>query len=145
MSSTLARLVVEFTQPKDLILDPLEAGQDTAGMKKKIITVLSAIIFLVILGYVFVLSLLLGFLTSKYLAGKSIGEKGKLGSIIIPFRSTKIHLHHWLYSLWLMGISLVTSVHFLSPIITYGFLGGSTFQGIHCYGDWHVILIKKTK
>ena len=114
-------------------------------MKKKIITVLSSIIFLVILGYLFVLSLLLGFLTSKYLAGKSIGEKGKLGSIIIPFRSSKIHLHHRLYSLWLMGISLVTGVHFLNPIITYGFLGGTTFQGIHCYGDWHVILINKTK
>ena len=118
---------------------------DTAGMKKGIITVLSAIIFLVMLGYLFILSLLLGFLTSKYLAGKSVGEKGKLGSIVIPFINWKIHLHHWLYSLWLMGISFVAGVHFLSPIITYGFLGGSTFQGVYCYGDWHVILIRRNQ
>ena len=118
---------------------------DITGMKKRIITVLSAIIFLVMLGYLFVLSLLLGFLTSKYLAGKSVGEKGKLGSIVIPFRSSKIHFHHWLYSLWLMGISFVTGVYFLSPIITYGFLGGSTFQGVYCYGDWHVILIRRNQ
>lgn len=97
------------------------------------------------IGYLFALGLLLGFLTSKYLAGKSAGEKGKLGSIVIPFRGSRIHLHHWLYSLWLMGISFVTGVYFLSPIITYGFLGGLAFQGIYSYGDWHVILIRRSK
>ncbi len=112
-------------------------------MKKRIIAVLSAIIFLIVLGYLLVLSLLLGFLTSKYLAGKSAGEKGKLGSVLIPFRRWRIHLHHWLYSLWILGISFLTGIHFLNPIITYGFLCGSTFQGIYCYGDWHIILIRR--
>ena len=114
-------------------------------MKKGIIIVLSATILMVMLGYLFILSLILGLLTSKYIAGKSTGTKGKIGSIVIPFGRWKIHLHHWLYSLWLMGISFVTGVHFLSPIITYGFLGGSTFQGIYSYGDWHVILIRRKK
>ena len=118
---------------------------DRDGMKKRIIIVLSAIIFLVMLSYLFILSLLLGFLTSKYLAGKSVGEKGKLGLIVIPFINWKIHLHHWLYSLWLMGISFITGVYFLSPIITYGFLGGSTFQGVYCYGHWHVILVRRNQ
>lgn len=97
------------------------------------------------IGYLFALGLFLGFLASKYLAGKSAGEKGKLGSIVIPLMGLRIHLHHWLYSLWLMGISFVTGVYFLSPIITYGFLGGLAFQGIYSYGDWHVILIRKNK
>lgn len=114
-------------------------------MKKRIITVLSAILFLVMLGYLFALSLLLGFLTSKYLAGKSVGEKGKLGSIVIHFKNWRLHIHHWLYALWLMGISFVTGVYFLSPIITYGLLGGSTFQGVYCYGDWHLILIRRNQ
>jgi hypothetical protein len=114
-------------------------------MKKKIIVVLSAIAFPFMIGYLLALGLLLGFLTSKFLAGKSAGEKGKLGSIIIPLMGLRIHLHHWLYSLWLMGISFVTGVHFLSPIITYGFLGGSAFQGIYSYGDWHVILLRRSK
>lgn len=114
-------------------------------MKKKIIIVLSAAIFLVILGYLFILSLLLGFLATKYLSGKSAGEKGKLGSIVIPLIKWRLHLHHWLYSLFLIGISFVAGAHFLSPTITYGLLGGSTFQGIYCYDDWYVILMRKNK
>jgi len=112
-------------------------------MKKKVLTILSAIALIFMLGYLFALSLLLGLLTSKFIAGKSTGEKGKIRSIIIPFGRRKIHLHHWLYSLWLMGISFVTGVHFLSPIITYGLLSGSTFQGIYYYGDWRVILVSQ--
>ena len=110
-------------------------------MKKKVLTILSVITLIFMLGYLFALSLLLGLLTSKFIAGSSAGEKGKIRSIIIPFGRRKIHLHHWLYSLWLIGISFVTGVHFLSPIITYGFLSGSTFQGIYYYGDWRVILV----
>ena len=112
-------------------------------MKKRVLTILSAITFTFMLGYLFALSLLLGLLASKFIAGKSTGTKGKIRSIIIPFGRRRIHLHHWLYSLWLMGISFVTGFHFFSPLITYGFLGGSTFQGIYSYGDWHVILVSQ--
>jgi len=114
-------------------------------MKKRVLAILSAIALIFMLGCLFALSLLPGLLTSKYIAGKSTGEKGKIRSIIIPLVRRKIHLHHWLYSLWLMGISFITGVHFLSPIITYGFLGGSTFQGIYYYVDWHVILVNQEK
>ena len=110
-------------------------------MKKRILPILSAITFTFMLGYLFALSLLLGLLASKFIAGKSTGAKGKIRSIVIPFGRQRIHLHHWLYSLWLIGISFVTGFHFLSPLITYGFLGGSMFQGIYSYGDWHVILV----
>jgi hypothetical protein len=34
-------------------------------------------------------------------------------------------------------------MHFLTPEITYGLLGGLVFQGIYCYGDWHVILVSR--
>jgi hypothetical protein len=112
-------------------------------MKKRVLSILSAITLIFMLGYLFAISLLLGLLASRFIAGKTTGEKGKIRSIIIPFGRWKIHLHHWLYSLWLIGISFVTGVHFLSPIITYGVLGGSTFQGIYAYGDWHVILVKQ--
>ena len=96
------------------------------------------------LGYLFFLSLLLGFLASKYVAGKSVGERGKVRSIIIPFRGWGIHLHHWLYSLCLIGCSFATGFHFLTPTITYGLLGGLVFQGIYCYSDWHIILNRRT-
>ncbi len=34
-------------------------------------------------------------------------------------------------------------MHFLTPEITYGLLGGLVFQGIYCYGDWQVILVSR--
>ncbi len=95
------------------------------------------------LGYLFFLSLLIGFLATKYMAADSVGERGKIRSIVIPFIRWRIHLHHWLYSLWLIGLSSATGIHFLTPTITYGLLGGVAFQGIYSYSDWHIILIKR--
>ncbi len=113
-------------------------------MKKKLVTILLTIAASITLGYLFLLGGLLGFLASKYVAGKSAGERGKVRPIVIPFRRWGIHLHHWLYSLCLIGFSSATGIHFLTPTITYGLLGGLIFQGIYGYSDWHVILISRT-
>ncbi len=112
-------------------------------MKKKPIAVLSTIIATTTFGPLFLLSWLLGFLSSKYIAGGAVGEKGKLKSIVIPFVKWSIHLHHWLYSLFLMSFSATTGMYFLAPAISYGFLGGLVFQGIYCYSDWRVIVISR--
>jgi hypothetical protein len=112
-------------------------------MKKRLVSIALTVVAGISLGYLFVLSWLLGFLTSKYIAGESSGEQGRFRSIIIPFRKWGIHLHHWLYSLGLMGLTSAIGLYFLSPTITYGLLGGSVFQGIYCYDDWHVVLVNK--
>ena len=113
-------------------------------MKKKLVSIFLTIAASIMLGYLFLLSWLLGFLATKHVAGKSVGERGKVRSIIIPFRGWAIHLHHWLYSLCLIGFSSATGTHFLTPAITYGLLGGLVFQGIYCYSDWHIILNSRT-
>ena len=100
---------------------------------------------IITLGYLFLLSWLIGFLLSKYLAGKSAGEPGKVRSLVVPFRKWRFHFHHWLYSLCLTGLSLTTGIYLLTPNITYGLLGGLVFQGIYCYSDWYIILIKRHK
>ncbi len=120
-------------------------SRGTIQMKRKLLTTLSITVATILLGYLFFLGWLGGLLASKYLAGDSTGKRGKLGSIIIPLRRWGIHLHHWLYSLCLLGISLVTGIHFLSPTITYGLLGGIAFQGVYYYRDWHVILVKESR
>jgi hypothetical protein len=114
-------------------------------MKRKLIAIISTVIAGFMFGYLFLLSLLIGFLASKYVAGKSSGKQGRLKSIILPFRRWRVHLHHWLYSLWLIGFSFLTGMYFLTPVITYGLLGGSAFQGVYCYGDWHIIFISRYK
>ncbi|MFC2020266.1 hypothetical protein ACFLU1_00500 [Chloroflexota bacterium] len=112
-------------------------------MKKGLITIFITAAAGITLGYLFILSWLFGLLVSKYVAGKSPGEQGRFRSIIIPLRKWRIHLHHWLYSLCLMGFSFAIGFHFLSPTITYGLLGGSVFQGIYYYDDWHIIAVRK--
>lgn len=112
-------------------------------MKKRLFAVSSTIIAAIMLGSLFPLAWLLGFLASKYIAGNSVGERGKVRSIVIPLKRWGIHLHHWIYSLFLIILSSATSMHFLTPSVTYGLLGGLVFQGIYCYNDWHVILISR--
>lgn len=114
-------------------------------MKMKLVAIMSTVITGFMFGYLFLLSLLIGFLASKYVAGKSSGKQGRLKSIILPFKRWRVHLHHWLYSLWLIGFSFLTGMYFLTPVITYGLLGGSAFQGVYCYGDWHIIFISRYK
>jgi len=113
--------------------------------EKRLVTILLTIVATIMLGYLFFLSWLSGFLVSKYTAGKSVGEPGKARSLVIPFRKWVIHLHHWLYSLCLIGLSSITGIYILTSTITYGLLGGLIFQGIYCYSDWHVILISRHK
>jgi len=114
-------------------------------MKRKLAAILSTMVVGIVFGYLFILSLLLAFLVSKYVAGESVGKQGKIASIVIPFRKWRIHLHHWLYSLWLIGLSAATGIHFLNPNITYGLLGGLAFQGVYCYSDWYIVLIGRSK
>ena len=111
--------------------------------EKRLVAIHLTIVATMMLGYLFFFSWLLGFLASKYTAGKSVGEPGKVRSLVIPFRKRGFHLHHWLYSLCLIGLSCITGMYFLTPAITYGLFGGSIFQGIYCYSDWHVVLISK--
>ena len=114
--------------------------------EKRLVAILLTIVATItMLGYLFLLSWLTGFLVSKYTAGKSAGEPGKVRSLVIPFRKWGFHLHHWLYSLCLTALSLTTGIYILTSTITCGFLGGLVFQGIYCYRDWHVILINRHK
>ena len=113
--------------------------------RKKLVVILLTIVATIMLGYLFFLSWLAGFLTTKYMAGKSAGEQGKVRSLVVPFRRWGLHLHHWLYSLCLMGLSSITGIYIFTSTITYGLLGGFIFQGIYCYSDWYVILINRHK
>ena len=112
-------------------------------MRKKVATIGPVVLAGISLGHLFVLSWLLGLLGSRFIAGKSTGKRGRLKSIRIPFLRWRLHIHHWLYSLLLMGLSSALGLHFISPSVTYGLLGGSVFQGIYFYSDWHIIATPK--
>jgi hypothetical protein len=112
-------------------------------MRRKLVCILLVLAISIILGYLFFIGWLLGFALTKYMAGKTNGKQGRIKSIIIPFGRHGVHLHHWLISLGLIGLSLIINVQFLASAISYGVLGGLVFQGIYCYSDWHKILITR--
>jgi len=98
---------------------------------------------IILLGYLFFVGWLLGFLLTKYMAGKTSGKQGRIKSIVIPFGKYKIHFHHWLISSGIIIFSLIINVRFLTSAVSYGVLSGSVFQGIYYYSDWHRILIAR--
>jgi len=98
---------------------------------------------IILLGYLFFVGWLLGFLLTKYMAGKTSGKQGRIKSIVIPFGNYKIHFHHWLISSGIIIFSLIINVRFLTSAVSYGVLSGSVFQGIYYYSDWHRILIAR--
>ena len=114
-------------------------------MKTKSVAVASVVATSITLGYLFLISWFLSFIVCKYLSSKSEGEPSKVVSIIIPVGRWKIHLHHWLCSLGLIGLSTTMGVYFLTPAVTYGLLGGLVFQGVYCYSDWHRIVLSRDR
>jgi hypothetical protein len=110
---------------------------------KKVITILSLSSVGIILGYLSLMSGLLGFLAAKYLAGNTDGKPGRIKSFTIPLGSHKLHLHHWLLSLGIIALGLIKSISFIPLEVFCGFLGGLALQGIYCYNDWHKILVPR--
>jgi len=112
-------------------------------MKRKLVCILSLLAASIILGYLFFVCWLLGFLLTKYMSGKTAGKQGRISSIVIPFGKYKIHFHHWLISSGIIILSLITSGGFLASAVFYGVLGGSVFHGIYSYSDWRKIIITR--
>ncbi len=112
-------------------------------MKRKLVCIPPLLAAGIILGHLFFVGWLLGFLLTKYMGGKTSGKPGRIKSIVIPFGKYKIHFHHWLISSGIIILSLIINVRFLASAISYGVLSGSVFQGIYYYSDWHRILITR--
>ncbi len=114
-------------------------------MRRKLLTVAVLIVAVILLGRLFLFYWLLGLLSSRFVSSKLPGEQGRFKSVFVPIIRWRLHLHHWLYSLCLLGLSWTLDIHFLSPVITYGLLGGFVFQGIYYYNDWYVVISGRSK
>ena len=112
-------------------------------MKRKLVCILLVLAIGIIIGFIFFVGWLLGFVLTKCIAGKTSGKQGRIRSIVIPFGRHEVHLHHWLISSGIIILILIIDVQFLASAISYGVLGGLVFQGIYCYSDWHKILITR--
>ena len=99
----------------------------------------------VALGPIFIIGWVMGVVMGNFGGGKCEGQPGRVKSIIIPMWKWKIHLHHWLCSLGLIGVSSWYNVYIFNPYVTYGILGGIAFQGIYSYSDWYRIIVTRNQ
>jgi hypothetical protein len=113
-------------------------------MKKKIAGLILLITVAIVVGYLAVVSWLVGFLIAKYGGGKREGMPGRVRSVIVPVGRHTLHLHHWLICLVLMVIAIGRNFYlFLPPEIFFSFMGGLAFQGVYCYSDWRRIIHRR--
>lgn len=113
-----------------------------SGIKKKIVLV-GLVAVCIVLGVLCYKAWFAAFFITKFLSGRKEGHQGIVRSIIIPWRSYQLHMHHWLLVLVLGGIFLVKGFYIVTPQVFYGVLAAAAFQGIYCYGDWYRIIKRK--
>lgn len=111
-------------------------------MRKKI-ALISLIGISIFLGIFCYKTWFVAFVATKYLSGRTEGKQGIVRSIIIPWRTYQLHLHHWLLAMIVGGVFLAKGIYILTPEISYGFLSAIIFQGIYSYKDWYRIIKRK--
>lgn len=114
------------------------------GMKKKVVLI-GLVAVCIVLGVLCYKTWFIAFFITKFLSGRRDGKQGIVRSIVIPWRSYRLHLHHWLLALVLGGVFMVKGFYVVTPEIFYGFLSAAIFQGIYCYRDWYQIIRKKER
>ncbi len=70
-------------------------------------------------------------------------HNGKVNSIFIDYGKWKIHVHHWIMGLALLGIIWVIDYYYL-PTLFAGVICGVIIQDIYDYNDWHQVIMKNT-
>lgn len=111
---------------------------------KRKITLVALFATCIILGYLSFIAWSAGFLLSKYLGSKTIGEPSKIRSYFIPLGKYRIHLHHWLLSSGvIIAFAVFDGSYVLPSNLVYGFFGAIVFHGIYSYSDWYKVLIPR--
>ncbi|PIR69679.1 MAG: hypothetical protein COU47_01130 [Candidatus Niyogibacteria bacterium CG10_big_fil_rev_8_21_14_0_10_46_36] len=89
-----------------------------------------------------VLNVFIGFFVSHFIAGKKVGERGRIPSFRFRVKDKYIvHLHHW----FLCGVALASlSIIDLYNTILYGLLMGSAIQGL-TYKDFYKLIYRHTE
>lgn len=112
-------------------------------MRKKIVLIGTIAVF-IFLGIFCYKTWFICFAVTKYLSGRTEGTQGIVRSIIIPWRSYQLHIHHWLLALIVGGVFLIRGFYIVTPEVFYGSLSAVIFQGIYCYQDWFRIIKRKS-
>ena len=97
-------------------------------------------------GYLyFLISSISAYVITKYLSAKETAQSSKIPSVVLPLGKYRLHLHHWLIASAGIAVVLIQGAWFMRLDLVYGALSGIVFHGVHCYDDWHKILISKQR
>ncbi len=115
-----------------------------AGVMKKRLILIGLVAVCIVMGVLCYKAWFITFFVTKILSGRREGHQGIVRSIIIPWRSYRLHLHHWLIALMVGGTFVAKGFYVMPPEIFYGVFSAAIFQGIYCYGDWHRIVSRRS-
>ena len=68
-------------------------------------------------------------------------HKGKVDSIFFDIGKWKVHLHHWIMGLGVLGLVWVIDYFYL-PTFFAGVVVGVIIQDIYDYNDWHQVIMR---
>lgn len=87
-------------------------------------------------------SMIIGYLAARFLAGHKEKATGRFPNLVFQFRNHKIHMHHWIVFSNVLVVTLIFHFFVITPYLFYGFLGGVVVQGVLYYDDWREIVVK---
>lgn len=88
----------------------------------------------------FTLGIAIGYILCR-LYCETFLENGLVDHIILDYGKWKIHLHHWIMGVIVLGIVWMVDYFYL-PVLFTGFMCGIILQGIYDYSNWHKVIIK---
>ncbi len=69
-------------------------------------------------------------------------NNGRIDSIFLDFGEWKLHLHHWIMGIMILGLVWMVDYFYL-PTFFAGVICGVIIQDIYDYNDWHKVIVKK--
>ncbi len=91
-------------------------------------------------SFSFTTGILIGYILCRLFCNIFV-HNGKIDSIFLDYGKWKVHLHHWIMGIIVLGIVWVIDYFYL-PTFFAGVVVGVIMQDIYDYNDWHKILVK---
>ena len=88
----------------------------------------------------FTAGMIVGYVLCKIFCNMFV-KNGRIDSIFLDYGKWKVHLHHWIMGIMVLGIIWAVDFFYLLTLLA-GFICGIILQDIYDYNDWHKVIIK---
>ncbi|OGZ66451.1 MAG: hypothetical protein A3C50_00085 [Candidatus Staskawiczbacteria bacterium RIFCSPHIGHO2_02_FULL_43_16] len=110
--------------------------------RRKVKMLLPAVVLATSLYYsmLFTVGIVAGYVLCKVFCHLFV-HKSKIDSVFLDLGKWKLHLHHWILGMMILGTVWLIDYLYL-PTFFAGAVCGMILQDIYDYNDWHQVLVK---